>query len=391
MEYLKRTWADISLDNLSHNYYALRAKLPSACRFLGVVKADAYGHGAVPISRCLTELGAEYLAVSNIEEAVQLRRGGIRGPILILGYTPPKHAEDLAKMGLRQEIHSLDYACMLNQMLEGTSLRIRVHIKLDTGMSRLGFFAYNCERTVTELQEVAAMKHLLIEGVFTHFPVADSIDGADENFTRTQFERFMQMLSTLKGVGIEPQIRHCCNSGASILYPEYALDMIRSGIATYGVFPSSDLRGRIDLKPVMQLRSTIFQIRDFEPNITISYGRTYTTSEPERIAVVGIGYADGLSRSFSNNISFLLHGKRVPQIGRICMDMCMVDISRVPDAKVGDTVTIFGTDGDDTIEVDSLSCRLNTIPYEILCGINKRIPRIYLDGENETEILQYIV
>ena len=235
------------------------------------------------------------------------------------------------------------------------------------------------------------MKHLLIEGVFTHFPVADSVDGADENFTRTQFERFMQMLSALKGVGIEPQIRHCCNSGASVLYPEFALDMIRPGIATYGVLPSSDLRGMIDLKPVMQLRSTIFQIRDFEPNITVSYGRTYTTSDPERIAVVGIGYADGLSRSFSNNISFLLHGKRVPQIGRICMDMCMVDISRVPEAKVGDTVTIFGTDGGDTIEVDSLSSRLNTIPYEILCGINKRIPRIYLDGENETEILQYIV
>ena len=147
----------------------------------------------------------------------------------------------------------------------------------------------------------------------------------------------------------------------------------------------------IDLRPVMQLRSTIFQIRDFEPNITVSYGRTYTTSDPERIAVVGIGYADGLSRSFSNNISFLLHGKRVPQIGRICMDMCMVDISRVPEAKVGDTVTVFGVDGDDMIEVDSLSGRLNTIPYEILCGINKRIPRIYFDGENETEILQYIV
>ncbi|MGM9523811.1 MAG: alanine racemase [Faecousia sp.] len=391
MDYLKRTWADISLDNLNHNYHALREKLPASCRFLGVVKADAYGHGAVPISRYLTGLGAEYLAVSNIEEAVQLRRGGIRGPILILGYTPPKHAEDLAKMGLRQEIHSLEYARMLNEKLEGTSLRIRVHIKLDTGMSRLGFFAYNCERTVTELQEVAAMKHLLIEGIFTHFPVADSIDGADENFTRTQFDRFRQMLSALKGVGIEPQIRHCCNSGASVLYPEFALDMIRPGIATYGVLPSSDLRGRIDLKPVMQLRSTIFQIRDFEPNITVSYGRTYTTADPERIAVVGIGYADGLSRSFSNNISFLLHGKRVPQIGRICMDMCMVDISRVPEAQVGDTVTIFGTDGDDSIEVDSLSCRLNTIPYEILCGINKRIPRIYLDGENETEILQYIV
>ena len=259
MEYLKRTWADISLDNLSHNYHALRAKIPSGCRFLGVVKADAYGHGAVPVSRYLTELGAEYLAVSNIEEAVQLRRGGIRGPILILGYTPVTHAEDLAKMGLRQEIHSLDYAEQLNRRLEGTSLRIRVHIKLDTGMSRLGFFAYNCERTVSELQQVAAMKHLLIEGVFTHFPVADSIDGADANFTRTQFERFMDMLTTLKGVGIEPQIRHCCNSGASILYPEYALDMIRPGIATYGVLPSADLRGMIDLRPVMQLRSTIFR------------------------------------------------------------------------------------------------------------------------------------
>ena len=199
------------------------------------------------------------------------------------------------------------------------------------------------------------------------------------------------MLTTLQGVGIKPEIRHCCNSGASFLYPEYAMDMIRPGIATYGVLPSGDLRGRIDLKPVMSLRSTIFQIRDFEPNITVSYGRTYTTRDPERIAVVGIGYADGLPRSFSNNISFLLHGKRVPQVGRICMDMCMIDISKVPEAQVNDVVTVFGEDGGDEIEVESLSNRLNTIPYEILCGINKRIPRIYLDGEDQTEILQYIV
>lgn len=391
MDYLKRTWADISLDNLNHNYQQLRSRIPSECRFLGVVKADAYGHGAVPVSRYLTDLGAEYLAVSNIEEAAQLRHGGIRGPILILGYTPPKYAEELAKMGLRQEVHSLEYARQLNERLAGLHRRLRVHIKLDTGMSRLGFFAYNHEKTVDELKEVAAMEQLLIEGVFTHFPVADSIDGADANFTHTQFERFMAMLNTLKAVGIEPQIRHCCNSGASILYPEYALDMIRPGIATYGVLPSSDLRGMINLKPVMQLRSTIFQIRDFDPLITVSYGRTYTTEDPTKIAVVGIGYADGLCRSFSGGISFLLHGKRVPQIGRICMDMCMVDISRVPEARVGDVVTVFGEDGGDCIEVDSLSGRLNTIPYEILCGINKRIPRIYLDGENQTEILQYIV
>ena len=391
MDYLKRTWAEISLDNLNHNYHALREKLPSECRFLGVVKADAYGHGAVPVSRHLKELGAEFLAVSNFEEATQLRCNGIRGPILILGYTPVKYAEDLAKMGIRQEVHSLEYARALNERLKGLHRRLRVHIKLDTGMSRLGFFAYNHEQTVEELKEVARMDNLLIEGIFTHFPVADSIDGADENFTRTQFERFTSMLTTLQGVGIKPEIRHCCNSGASILYPEYAMDMIRPGIATYGVLPSGDLRGRIDLKPVMSLRSTIFQIRDFEPNITVSYGRTYTTRDPERIAVVGIGYADGLSRSFSNNISFLLHGKRVPQVGRICMDMCMIDISKVPEAQVNDVVTVFGEDGGDGIEVESLSNRLNTIPYEILCGINKRIPRIYLDGEDQTEILQYIV
>ena len=391
MDYLKRTWAEISLDNLNHNYHALREKLPSECRFLGVVKADAYGHGAVPVSRHLKELGTEFLAVSNFEEATQLRCNGIRGPILILGYTPVKYAEDLAKMGIRQEVHSLEYARTLNERLKGLHRRLRVHIKLDTGMSRLGFFAYNHEQTVEELKEVAQMDNLLIEGIFTHFPVADSIDGADENFTRTQFERFTSMLTTLQGVGIKPEIRHCCNSGASILYPEYAMDMIRPGIATYGVLPSGDLRGRIDLKPVMSLRSTIFQIRDFEPNITVSYGRTYTTRDPERIAVVGIGYADGLSRSFSNNISFLLHGKRVPQVGRICMDMCMIDISRVPEAQVNDVVTVFGEDGGDGIEVESLSNRLNTIPYEILCGINKRIPRIYLDGEDQTEILQYIV
>ena len=391
MDYLKRTWADISLDNLNYNYTQLRAKLPKACRFLGVVKADAYGHGAVPVSRHLNELGAEYLAVSNIEEALQLRRGGIRGPVLILGYTPPFYALDLAGMNLRQEVHSLEYAQKLNERLAGTGRRLRIHLKLDTGMSRLGFFAYDDEKTLDELKQVAQLEHLLIEGVFMHFPVADSTAPDDVAFTRLQFARFMQMLSAMKGCGIEPEIRHCCNSGASILYPEYALDMVRPGIATYGVLPSPDVAGKISLRPVMSLRTTIFQLRDYEPGICVSYGRTYTTVGHQRIAVIGIGYADGLSRSFSGNISFLLHSKRVPQIGRICMDMCMVDVTDVPEAKVGDVVTVFGEDGGESISVDDLANQLGTISYEVLCGINKRIPRIYLDGENQTEILQYIV
>lgn len=391
MDCLKRTWAEISLDNLNHNYHALREKLPGGTRFLGVVKADAYGHGAVPVSRYLVELGAEYLAVSNIEEAIQLRRGGIRGPILILGYTPPELADSLVAYGLRQEVHSLEYARQLQARLSGSKRRLRVHIKLDTGMSRLGFFAYDHPKTVDELRAVAEMNELQIEGVFMHFPVADSLSADDAAFCRTQYARFTAMLDALKAVGVEPELRHCCNSGASILYPQYAMDMVRPGIATYGILPSEELRGRIDLRPVMQLRSTIFQIRDYAPDITISYGRTYRTEAPTRVAVVGIGYADGLPRSFSNRISFLLHGKRVPQIGRICMDMCMVDVSSVPEAKVDDIVTVFGEDSGASIGVDAMAAELGTIPYELLCGINKRIPRIYLDGENETEVLQYIV
>ena len=391
MDCLKRTGAESSLDNLNHNYHALREKLPGGTRFLGVVKADAYGHGAVPVSRYLVELGAEYLAVSNIEEAIQLRRGGIRGPILILGYTPPELADSLVAYGLRQEVHSLEYARQLQARLSGSKRRLRVHIKLDTGMSRLGFFAYDHPKTVDELRAVAEMNELQIEGVFMHFPVADSLEASDEAFCRTQYVRFTAMLDALKAVGVEPELRHCCNSGASILYPQYAMDMVRPGIATYGILPSEELRGRIDLRPVMQLRSTIFQIRDYAPDITISYGRTYRTEAPTRVAVVGIGYADGLPRSFSNRISFLLHGKRVPQIGRICMDMCMVDVSSVPEAKVDDIVTVFGEDNGASIGVDAMAAELGTIPYELLCGINKRIPRIYLDGENETEVLQYIV
>ncbi len=391
MNYLKRTWAEVSLDHLNHNYLALREKLPRDCRFLGVVKADAYGHGAVPISRHLCELGAEYLAVSNIEEAVQLRRGGIRGPILLLGYTPPFYTTDLAAMNLIQEVHSLDYAQALNERLSGTHRRLRIHIKLDTGMSRLGFFAYDHEQTLDELRQVAQLEHLRIEGVFTHFPTADSTAPEDAAFTRLQFERFMRMLEAMKGVGIEPEIRHCCNSGASILYPEYALDMIRPGIATYGIQPAPELAGRLDLRPVMQLRSTVFQVRDYDAGIGVSYGRAYTTPAPERIAVVGIGYADGLYRRLSGGVEFLLHGKRVPQVGRICMDMCMVDVSSVPDTKPGDVVTVFGDDGDAHIGLDELTQKLDTIPYELLCGINKRIPRIFLDGENQTEVLQYIV
>lgn len=391
MKLLKRTWADISLDNLSYNYTQLRKNVAPSCKFLGVVKADAYGHGAVPVSRHLKDLGAEYLAVSNFEEALQLRQADIRLPILILGYTPAIYAEDMADMGIRQEIHSLEYARQLSRQMESTGKELLTHLKLDTGMSRLGFFAYDDEKTLEEIKTVAALPGLRFEGVFTHFPVADSLSEDDCAFTRLQYQRFIAMIECLKASGIEFEIRHCCNSAGTILYPEFALDMIRPGIATYGISPSPELAGKLDLRPMMSLRTTISQIRDFKADVTVSYGRAYTTPSPRKIAVLCIGYADGLSRALSGNVSFLLRGKRVPQIGRICMDMCMIDITDVPEAKVGDVVTVFGEDKDLTAPVDALAAQLGTIPYEILCDINKRTPRIYLDGKQRIEVLQYIV
>lgn len=391
MDYLRRTWADVSLDHLSHNYEALRCTVPSSCRFLGIVKADAYGHGAVPISHHLAELGAEYLAVSNLEEAIQLRRGEVRLPILILGYTPPRYVRGMVEMGISQEVHSLEYARALNEQLSGTGQRLTVHLKLDTGMGRLGFFCREGQPVLEELLEISRMEHLLVEGMFTHFPAADSLDPEDVAFTRSQFETFCSFINAMDGAHARPEICHCCNSGATILYPEYALDMIRPGIATYGIAPSRSLEGRLDLRPLMTLRSSISQIRQYPAGVSVSYGRSYVTPCPKTLAVVCIGYADGLSRRLSGRVSFLLHGIPVPVVGRICMDMCMIDITDVPEAKVGDKVTIMGAGRDGVSSVRDLAQQLNTIPYEILCDINKRIPRIYLDGKKQREILQYIV
>ena len=392
MKTLKRTWAEISLDNLEHNYRALRAHIPQGCKFLGVIKADAYGHGAVPVSGTLSELGCEYLAVSNLEEAVQLRRGGIRTPILILGYTPPEYADTMVFMDLTQEIHSIDYARALEERLRGTNYILNVHIKLDTGMGRIGFLAYGDHSELPQLAAFSQLTHLRVEGAFTHFSAADSRREDDERYTALQYARFTSALAELDGCGIRPTLRHCANSAVTILHPEYSLDMVRGGIALYGCAPDVDCEGLLDLRPVMTLRTTIAQIRDVAAGTPISYGRTFTAPRDLRMAVLPIGYADGLSRGLSGKVSFRLRGQDVPVIGRICMDMCMVDITSVPDAKVGDELTLFGYDEDGArVPVERLAEASGTISYEILCTLSKRIARLYYSGGRQSEILQYIV
>ncbi len=386
---LKRTWAEVSLDALAHNVTALRRNLPPRCRFLGVVKADAYGHGAVPIARELTALGAEYLAVSNFEEALQLRRADIALPILILGYTPAEFAVEEAALGITQEVHSLDYGKALSAALDGSGHTLNIHMKIDTGMSRLGFFGYDRPETVPELLELSALPGLHTEGIFMHFAVSDT-PGQDA-YTQLQHQRFETILAALAAHGLRPEIVHCANSGATIAYPQFAHDMVRPGIATYGLDPSGDLRGMADLMPLMSLKTTIAAIRPFAPGITVSYGRTYETPSARTLAVCPIGYADGLPRRLSGQIHFLLHGRQVPVVGRICMDMCMVDVTDVPETQVGDPVTVVGRDGDREITWDRWADLLGTISYELVCGISKRVPRLYLRDGRTVDVLQYIV
>ena len=286
----------------------------------------------------------------------------------------------------------MDYARALEERLRGTNYILNVHLKLDTGMGRIGFLAYGGHSELAQLRAFSQLTHLRAEGVFTHFSAADSRLADDEAYTETQYARFQAALAELEGYGIQPALRHCANSAVTILHPEYSLDMVRGGIALYGCAPDRDCAGLLDLRPVMTLRTTIAQIRDVAAGTPISYGRTFTAPHDLRMAVLPVGYADGLSRSLSGRARFRLHGTDVPVIGRICMDMCMVDITSVPDAKVGDELTLFGYDEDgQRVPVERLAEASGTISYEILCTLSKRIARLYYSGGRQSEILQYIV
>lgn len=391
MKLLKRTWANISLDALRHNYDLIRRRISSESKIMGVVKADAYGHGAVPISHALVDFGAEYLAVSNLEEAVQIRRGGIRTPLMILGYTPAMYAENMVYLDITQEVHSLAYAQELNEALAGTNYILNVHLKLDTGMSRIGFRVYDNPAVMEDIIKAANLEHLHVEGVFMHFSVADSGAEDDIAYTKLQYGRFCEALEHLSACGIRPELRHCCNSGGILQYPEFSMDMVRPGIMIYGLAPSEETEGVLDLQPVLSLHTTVSQVREYPAGTDIGYGRRYRTEKPCKVAVLSIGYADGLSRSLSGKVSFLINGHAVPQIGVICMDACMVDITEIPDVLPGTEAVLIGSSGGLRQTATEVASSVGTISYEFLCDISKRIPRICLQNGKETEILQYIV
>lgn len=367
-EIVKRAWAEIDLRALEHNYIEIRSKLPKGCRFLGVVKADAYSHGAKTISRELERLGADYLAVACLDEAIALRVAGIEAPILMFGAVLPSYARKLVKYDITQTVCSLEMAQKLSAELHGDALK--VHYKIDTGMGRLGFGPDEAVGAITRALE---LPNLISEGIYTHFAVSDEVH---EPFTLNQFEIFIDAVGRIESLSSHHfSIKHCANSGAVINYPQTYLDMVRPGLALYGHYPGPE-RGDLNLKPVLQFKARVSAIHEHIPGDTISYGRKYTVEKPMKTAVVAVGYADGLHRTLSGKIEMLINGQRVKQIGRICMDMCMVDVSDVP-CDVGDVVTIFGVDGDQEVSVEELSELAGTISYELLCALSRRVPRVY--------------
>ena len=369
----KRTWAEISLENLRHNYEAIRKSLPAGCRFLGVVKADAYGHGALPVSRLLQEAGADYLAVSCLDEALELRRGGITMPILILGHTPYEYTGTLIEEKITQTVTCLAKALEYSAEAVRLGKELKIHIKLDTGMSRLGFLCAGdyFEEGVDNVIRSCRLPGLNPEGVYTHFAVSDEPDEDSEAYTRAQFKLFMDVIAAVKARGgVEFSIRHCANSGATAAYPEMALDMVRPGLLLYGYGDSS---GKLGLLPCMRLVTTVSTIKFYEPGTSVSYGRRFTTDRRTRMGVLAIGYADGLPRLISNKCSFAAKGGFAPQRGSICMDMCMVDLTELPQVDVGSEMELFGP----TNSIYKLSDAAQTIPYELLCAVSKRVPRVY--------------
>lgn len=386
MNMVKRTWAEISLNAIEHNYNVIRNKVADGTKVCCVIKADGYGHGAVELSQIYEKLGADFFAVSNIDEGIEIRKGGSKLPIVILGYTPVSEAKNLADYDISQAVFSLEYAKELSKKCVEDDCICKMHIKVDSGMSRIGFMCQEFPRdeySIEEICEACCLPNLEVEGLFTHFCVSDE-DAEGREFTNKQYENFIYVRDSLKKRGVEISVVHCSNSGAIEDYPETCCDMVRAGIILYGLAPSSKLTDRLDLVPAMTLKTVVAFVKEVQKGATISYGRTFTADKKMKIATVPIGYADGFIRQNAKDGYMLVNGKKAKIVGRICMDQTMLDVTDIENVKTGDEVVVFGTGKNGEPTADSLAENTGTINYETVCLVGKRVPRIYIkDGKIE--------
>ena len=388
MDFVKRTWAEISLDAVTHNFNEIKSKLGNS-KICCVIKADGYGHGAVQLARIYEQLGADFFAVSNIDEGIELRDSGLTLPILILGYTPVFEAERLAQYDISQAVFSLDYARALSERCRNINVSVNIHIKIDTGMSRIGFMCQEFPRddnSIKEICEACALPNLNAEGLFTHFCVSDECEEGRQ-FTEKQYQNFTHVKNALKDNGLDIKICHCSNSGAIEDYSNTYCDMVRAGIILYGLVPSPKLYGKLDLIPAMTLKTTVAYVKELKKGATVSYGRTFTAPKDMRIATVPIGYADGYVRSNAADGYMLINGQKAKIVGRICMDQTMLDVTDLDYIEQGDEVIVFGTGKCGEPTADSIAKNTDTINYEVVCLVGKRVPRIYYKNGKITKVM----
>ncbi len=393
MEFENRAWAEIDLSAIEQNIRAIRKYVAPPTKILGVVKADGYGHGYLETARTLLENGADALAVACLDEAIQLRKSGICHTILILGHNRASEAETLVANDITCTCFDFSLAEALSVAATKLGQTAKIHIKIDTGMGRIGYRYCNDtdenSASVAEILKIAALPNLKIDGIFTHFSVADD---TDDEYTLLQFERFLKICSELENSGLHIPLRHCCNSAALIRFPQMHLDMVRPGIILYGHKPSEYVDiSPLGLKPSMTFKARITGIKTLQSGESVSYGRKFIADKPTKIATVSVGYADGYSRILSGKIQAILGGNLCNNVGNICMDQCMFDVTNVNTIAIGDEVILFGEGDNIELPVESLAEKMGTINYEILCMIGKRIPRIYLKDEKKKTSHNYLL
>ncbi|MGE4588428.1 MAG: alanine racemase [Acidaminococcaceae bacterium] len=368
--FLRNAWAEIDLDAIAHNIREAKKKISKSTKLCAVVKADAYGHGAVQVAQTALAAGADFLSVALLQEAIELRQAAIKAPILILGALQEECAEETVENEISQALFTIDSAKLLSATAVKLGKKAKVHLVIETGMNRIGI---SPEHAGEFAAEVSVLPGIEIEGIFSHFALADA---RDKTFCHEQYEKFEKAFSQIRARGIEIAIKHISNSATISELPEMQLNMVRQGITLYGLWPSDDVDRCLDYQPVMKLKTKVIFIKQIERGETVGYGRTFTAERPTKIATLPLGYADGISRKVSNKGYVLLKGKKAPIVGRICMDQFMIDITDIENVEIGDEVLVFGSK---ELSADKVAEWTETISYEVLCAVSKRIPRIYIN------------
>ncbi|MBT1278643.1 alanine racemase [Thermoanaerobacter sp. CM-CNRG TB177] len=370
---IRPTRAEIYLDNIAHNLSEVKRWVGKKVKIMGVVKANAYGHGACHVAKVLVENGVCYLGVATIEEALELRECGINIPILVFGYTPLTQAEELIVHNITQTVFDINYVEDLEKIALNVGKKAKVHVKIDTGMGRIGYT--DLKVAEKEIEKMMEMEGVEVEGIFSHFATSDE---KDKSYAEQQFDMFKKLLERLKEKRINIPLKHMANSGAIIDLKYTYLDMVRPGIVLYGSYPSEEVKRPLDLRQTMGFKTKIVYIKEVPEGTSISYGKTFITKRKSKIATLPVGYADGFNRLLSNNYHVLVKGKYAAVVGRICMDQTMIDVTDIEGVEVGDDVIIFGNQEGEKITAEEIAKKLNTIPYEVYCGISSRVPRIYI-------------